>query len=191
MNRVDVRLDDSSLGGSALVGHLARTPSRSGETISFECAADWRDGRSPVTPFALDPQLALSSGPHYARDGASQLPPAFIDAAPDRWGKPLMDRRESIEARGQARPPRAPRWAARAPKRASATLTARCGWRSSLPPTTATTSGCGSSSSSNWPFAPASTCRRRARYRSLRVATPSPCGASTAPRARVGPTPRR
>jgi len=107
MNRAEVWLDDSSLGGRALVGHLARTASRSGETISFEYAAEWRDGRSPITPFALDPQLGLTTGPHYARDGAGQLPPAFIDAAPDRWGKLLMDRREAIEAREQARPPRA------------------------------------------------------------------------------------
>lgn len=107
MNRADVWLEDASLGGKALVGHLARTSSRSGETISFEYAEAWHFGRSPIAAFALDPQLALTSGPHYARDGASQLPPAFIDASPDRWGKLLMDRREAIEAREQARPPRA------------------------------------------------------------------------------------
>lgn len=107
MNRVDVWLEDASLGGKALVGHLARTSSRSGETISFEYAAAWQDGRSPIAPFALDPQLALTSGPHYARAGAGHLPPAFVDASPDRWGKLLMDRREAIEAREQARPPRA------------------------------------------------------------------------------------
>ena len=58
MNRVDVWLDDAHLGGRALVGHLAKTPSRSGDTISFEYAEDWRSGRSPVSPFPPGPGAA-------------------------------------------------------------------------------------------------------------------------------------
>lgn len=41
MNRLEVWIDDESLGGSAFVGHLSKTASRTGDTISFEYAPDW------------------------------------------------------------------------------------------------------------------------------------------------------
>lgn len=62
MNRLDVWIDDSCLGGAALVGQLTKSASRSGDAISFEYGADWL-GAGPVMAFALDHELYLSAGP--------------------------------------------------------------------------------------------------------------------------------
>jgi len=103
MNLLHVRIDDKSLGGSALVGHLQRAASRTGETISFEYDPQWLANAGPITAFPLDQALYFGSGNQYARAGASELSGAFVDCSPDRWGKRLMDRREAIEAREQGR----------------------------------------------------------------------------------------
>ncbi|MCE7032800.1 type II toxin-antitoxin system HipA family toxin [Lysobacter sp. GX 14042] len=103
MNQLDVWIDDECLGGSALVGHLQRTTSRTGETISFEYDPQWLANAGPVSAFSLDHELYFAAGKQYAREGASKLSGAFVDCSPDRWGKRLMDRREAIEAREQDR----------------------------------------------------------------------------------------
>lgn len=103
MNRLEVRIDDESLGGSAFVGHLSRTSSKTGETISFEYGPSWPASAGPVAGFPLDHELYFGSGQQYARAGANELSGAFQDCSPDRWGKRLMDRREAIEAREEGR----------------------------------------------------------------------------------------
>lgn len=103
MNALDVWLDDASLGGAALVGRLARTSSRTGDTLAFEYAPEWLANAGPVKAFPLDHALYLGAGPQYTKSGAGDLAPAFQDCSPDRWGKRLMDRREAIEAREQGR----------------------------------------------------------------------------------------
>ncbi|KLI99271.1 HipA domain-containing protein [Luteimonas sp. FCS-9] len=107
IGQVEVWLDAAGLGGETLVGHLARLPSRTGDTIQFQYADHWVDGTAPIRSFALDPQLPLHRGPHVARAGASALTGAFTDCSPDRWGKRPMDRREVIDAREQNRRVRA------------------------------------------------------------------------------------
>ncbi|MEN5060746.1 HipA domain-containing protein [Luteimonas sp. TWI1416] len=107
IDQVEVWLDAAGLGGETLVGHLARLPSRTGDTLQFQYADDWVDGTAPIRSFALDPQLPLHRGLHVARTGASTLTGAFTDCSPDRWGKRLMDRREVIDAREQNRRVRA------------------------------------------------------------------------------------
>lgn len=99
----EVWIDDTTLGGHALVGHLARRPSRTGDVISFTYSAEWLQHSTPVTPFQLDPQLPLVDGPQYATEGSDRVTPCFVDASPDRWGKLLMDRREAVEAREEGR----------------------------------------------------------------------------------------
>ncbi|MFC3658354.1 HipA N-terminal domain-containing protein [Xanthomonas hyacinthi] len=99
LSQVEVWLDDAALGGRALVGHLTRRPSRTGDTLQFHYSDSWVDQAAPIRAFALDPQLPLHRGPLVARDGASALTGAFVDCSPDRWGKRLMDRREVIDAR--------------------------------------------------------------------------------------------
>ncbi|KAF1719935.1 serine/threonine-protein kinase HipA [Pseudoxanthomonas wuyuanensis] len=103
MNRVEVWMDDASLGGSALVGQLSKTASRTGDTISFEYDPHWLASAGPVAAFPLDHEFYFGTGPQYARAGANELSGAFQDCSPDRWGKRLMDRREAVEAREQER----------------------------------------------------------------------------------------
>ena len=103
MNRLEVWIDDESLGGSTFVGHLSKTASRTGDTISFEYAPDWLAGAGLVAGFSLDHELYFGAGQQYARTGANELSGAFQDCSPDRWGKRLMDRREVIEAREEGR----------------------------------------------------------------------------------------
>jgi len=107
LDQVEVWLDDAALGGRALVGHLTRRPSRTGDTLQFHYTDSWVDQAAPIRAFALDPQLPLHRGPLIARDGASALTGAFVDCSPDRWGKRLMDRREVIDAREHNRRVRA------------------------------------------------------------------------------------
>jgi serine/threonine-protein kinase HipA len=103
VNLLEVWIDDESLGGSALVGRLSKTASRTGDTISFEYDANWLAGARPVAAFPLDHELYVGAGQQYARAGANELSGAFQDCSPDRWGKRLMDRREAIEAREEKR----------------------------------------------------------------------------------------
>lgn len=105
MTELDVRLDDLTLGGSALVGHLERSNHRGREAIDFEYAGDWIAGRTAIVPFDLDHQLILGPGRQYARAGAARLSPAFQDASPDRWGCMLIERRERIRARQRGEAP--------------------------------------------------------------------------------------
>lgn len=106
MSRAEIWIDDETLGAAMRVGRLTKAPSKTGDTINFEYTPEWLDDTGPARSFALDPQLHLTSGPHYARSGASSLTGALLDVSPDRWGKRLMDRREAIEAREQGRKPR-------------------------------------------------------------------------------------
>jgi Uncharacterized protein related to capsule biosynthesis enzymes len=103
VNRLEVWIDDESLGGSAFVGRLSKTASRTGDTISFEYDPDWLASAGPVAGFPLDHELYFGAGRQYARAGANELSGAFQDCSPDRWGKRLMDRREAIEAREEGR----------------------------------------------------------------------------------------
>jgi len=103
---LDVLIDDQSLGGSALVGHLQRSNHRGREAIGFEYADGWIAGATEISPFDLDHQLIVGPGRQYARGGAARLAPAFVDASPDRWGCMLIERRERIRSRQRAEAPR-------------------------------------------------------------------------------------
>lgn len=106
MNELDVRIDDATLGGSALVGHLRRSVNRGRQVIGFEYAQDWIAAAADIAPFDLDHQLIVGPGRLYARAGANRLSPAFQDASPDRWGCMLIERRERIRSRQRAEAPR-------------------------------------------------------------------------------------
>ncbi len=103
MNQVEIRLDDRSLGAMTLVGQLNHDQSKTGETVRFYYSQGWLDDAGPIASFALDHELVLAAGAHYAQTGADQLAGIFLDCSPDRWGKMLMDRREAIEAREEKR----------------------------------------------------------------------------------------
>jgi len=98
-SEVVVYLDSEELGPRRTVGTLRRERSGSKSVISFAYAAGWLTARDS---FALDPSLPLYAGEQYK----STLPGIFTDAAPDRWGRTLLERREALVARREKRTPR-------------------------------------------------------------------------------------
>lgn len=97
-----VHLDAQELGGLVRVGTLWCHEARADVPASFEYDAAWlRSGMA----FMLDPRLDLFRGEQHP---ANQAPAfgVFMDSAPDRWGRVLMERREVIAARREGRKPR-------------------------------------------------------------------------------------
>jgi serine/threonine-protein kinase HipA len=99
---VEVWADWIGLATPTLVGALHATATRGKEVFSFEYASSWLHSEHA---YELDPVLRLFRGPQY-------LPPTrdnfgvFLDSAPDRWGRTLLERREAQLAREQSRRPR-------------------------------------------------------------------------------------
>lgn len=96
-----IHLDAIDLGPRRLVGTLRRAGSGLRSAISFSYVGEYL---AAPDAFAIDPSLRLYEGDQYVRDGA--LPSVFTDAAPDRWGRALMERREVHRARREGRPAR-------------------------------------------------------------------------------------
>lgn len=86
----------------ALVGHLYAIQTRGKEIFSFEYERPWLESGKAQ---ALDPSLQLYRGPQYVPEGRENFG-AFLDSSPDRWGRVLMQRREALLARQDARPER-------------------------------------------------------------------------------------
>ena len=97
--QVCVDLDPS---GPAAMGWLHRQASRGGDVFSFEYERAWLQR---TDAFSFDPDLALVKGPQYPATGRATFG-VFMDSSPDRWGRVLMQRRESMRARQAARRPR-------------------------------------------------------------------------------------
>ena len=85
-----------------LIGLLFSSYSRGKEIFSFEYDKKWLQS-SHVQE--IDPDLGLYPGIQYLRDEKNNFG-VFLDSSPDRWGRVLMDRRESILARMENRPRR-------------------------------------------------------------------------------------
>ncbi len=99
---VEVHLEAAELCPPRRVGVLAREQVRGHAVLSFEYDAAWlQDGLA----FTLDPTLALYAGAQYAARDAQQFG-IFLDSAPDRWGRLLMERREALFAGRERRPVR-------------------------------------------------------------------------------------
>ena len=93
--------DWAELAQISRVGTLYASPVRVQEVYEFHYDRDWL-GSAPSQ--SLDPELLLFQGPQYpASDRGFGL---FLDSAPDRWGRFLMDRREAQNARDEGRPRR-------------------------------------------------------------------------------------
>ncbi|MCW3055667.1 MAG: hypothetical protein JWN14_4837 [Chthonomonadales bacterium] len=96
---VEVWADGGALGSRKQVGALTVTPARGKEIFAFEYDSVWlKSGPAQV----LDPTLRLFSGPQYPSAGKTHFG-MFLDSAPDRWGRLLMDRREAQIAREEGR----------------------------------------------------------------------------------------
>lgn len=102
IDTVEVHADLEWLDHPQRMGWLRRQGGGRGEVFSFEYDAEWL-----ATPnaFAFDPDLALVSGPQYPPIDRANFG-IFLDSAPDRWGRVLMQRRESARARSEGRPAR-------------------------------------------------------------------------------------
>ena len=100
---VSVELDATELGGPARIGTLRRIAAPTGALIAFAYDEAWvaRTGA-----FVIDPTHGLYPGDQYPRQG-SDIAPIFADAAPDRWGRTLLERREALVARDEGRTRRA------------------------------------------------------------------------------------
>jgi serine/threonine-protein kinase HipA len=86
----------------ALMGVLTSVRSRGKEIFSFEYnTPEWlAKGYS----HQLDPDLQFYGGRQYSADAKPNFG-LFLDSSPDRWGRVLMKRRESILARKEERKP--------------------------------------------------------------------------------------
>jgi len=82
------------------IGTLFSSYSRGKEIFSFEYDKLWLQSSFV---HEIDPDLELYSGIQYLRDEKSSFG-VFLDSSPDRWGRVLMDRRESILSRMENRP---------------------------------------------------------------------------------------
>lgn len=87
------------LSQPSLMGKLCAIPSRGKEIFSFEYDPNWLTKNQAHT---LDPSLQLYLGAQYAPPDQENFG-IFLDSAPDRWGRFLMNRREAQIAREEGR----------------------------------------------------------------------------------------
>ena len=97
-----VYADWDGLGAPQFAGTLFSSYSRGKEIFSFEYEKDWLQSAFVQE---IDPDLGLYPGIQYLRNEKSNFG-IFLDSSPDRWGRMLMDRRESVLARMENRPRR-------------------------------------------------------------------------------------
>src|ERR1051326_4003235 len=96
---VEVYADVPRFHEPALMGSLRRQGGRGADIFSFEYDDTWIE--RPAA-FAFDPDLALVTGPQYPASDRTNFG-IFLDSSPDRWGRVLMQKRENLRARQQAR----------------------------------------------------------------------------------------
>jgi len=80
-------------------GTLCSQSLRGKEVFSFQASEEWIG--HALFRF-LDPDLGQFSGPQYLRDNKPNFG-LFLDSSPDRWGRLLMRRRESLYAKQEGR----------------------------------------------------------------------------------------
>ena len=102
LSEVAVWLDAAEIGASHRVGTLRQSGAGPRSVVSFAYEPSWLAERGA---FVLDPSHQLYEGEQYPRDG--DIAGIFTDTAPDRWGRTLLERRETIRAREEGRRPRA------------------------------------------------------------------------------------
>lgn len=94
-----VYFDDAYSKAPALIGMLSAQQAHGREVFSFEFTNDWlHDNRCHL----LDPDLQLFSGRQYLPENKSNFG-LFLDSSPDRWGRVLLERRESCQAKAENR----------------------------------------------------------------------------------------
>lgn len=101
-SEVAVWLDAVEIGPRRRVGTLRRSGAGPRSVVSFAYDPSWLAERRA---FVLDPSHELYEGDQYPPDG--DIAGIFTDTAPDRWGRTLLERRETIRAREEGRRTRA------------------------------------------------------------------------------------
>jgi serine/threonine-protein kinase HipA len=96
---VEVWADWDASSDPTRMGVLYVVPARGKQVFSFEYDEGWLRAGRAVT---LDPGLRPVRGPQYAAGGRDSFG-MFLDSAPDRWGRVLMQRREALLARQTGR----------------------------------------------------------------------------------------
>jgi serine/threonine-protein kinase HipA len=96
---IEVWADWVALGQPTPLGTLTVMPARGKEIFSFAYDSAWLKSEQAQV---LDPALRLFSGPQYPSSDKTNFG-MFLDSAPDRWGRFLMDRREAQIAREEGR----------------------------------------------------------------------------------------
>jgi len=96
-----VYADWVGINGPHLMGQLRADVGREGDIFSFTYDEQWLQ-EGPA--LSLDPDLGLYSGAQFTRGEKSSFG-IFTDSAPDRWGRVLMERKESYNARLERRAP--------------------------------------------------------------------------------------
>src|SRR6056297_73418 len=98
MTRRDIYVyaDWQNIKKPMLMGVLTSDLLRGKEVFSFEYKDAWL---SSGFAHSLDPDLQLYSGLQYLNDADKINFGMFLDSAPDRWGRVLMQRKEAAESR--------------------------------------------------------------------------------------------
>lgn len=99
MKKIEVWADWASLIEPQKVGVLTASVTRGKEVFSFEYEDTWLKS---TYKFQIDPKLELFKGQFYPNDNAENFG-TFMDSSPDRWGRVLMQRRETLLAREEKR----------------------------------------------------------------------------------------
>ena len=94
--------DDFSSSEPLLAGCLFISSFRGNENCAFEYDEMWLRKMAPAV--SLDPELMHFPGRQYPVE--KTMFGVFADAAPDRWGRVLMNKRERIRAEKESRKPR-------------------------------------------------------------------------------------
>ena len=100
--QIDVCLDADIVESLCRVGTLFHAAGHGHSVFSFACDPEWL--RRPNT-FEIDPDPELHDAESYPSEPAGVFR-IFTDSAPARWGRLLLDRRETLKAREEKRPPR-------------------------------------------------------------------------------------
>lgn len=95
-----VYADWASLNGPRLMGKLVSQRVRGKEVFSFEYDTTWLEANDQL--LFLDPNLGLYKGQQYLPEEKTNFG-LFMDSSPDRWGRLLMRRRESWQAKSEDR----------------------------------------------------------------------------------------
>lgn len=90
--------DSFGFGNDIFIGTLYIDNIRGSEVCSFEYDKEYLNNKGYVV--SIDPEIELVSGRQYCADGMFGV---FKDACPDRWGRVLMQKRETILSKEENR----------------------------------------------------------------------------------------